>query len=607
MEPTHSPHANYVPVLETRALETQSSLPILSSSDGRSSSDGPEFVVMPPLPDAIYDLQVPTPRPQLPSTKYSALPALIGNLLRSWLVLRWRLSRSVFAVPLPLLTSNFDVKLGDVILTLPLSLALIAVTALGAKDRDVAGTGSPPSIAMLLVFTFVVRNNSVLLALTSISFERALLYHKIAAVVTLILTALHGLAYVLARENNEDQCSRARTGIVAFGAMVVLFLFALGPIRRRFFEFFVRLHWALFIVVIVFAVIHGAGITLVGVVPWLIDTLFRLAYRPRAYSKGFLFNGKKATASNATDIPSNVVTGKRLGVIARDQLSVSVLPGNIVEIKFPRVRKDTGEEFKYEAGQYAFICVPSISSLQWHPFTISSSPHAPMVTFHIKAIGDWTWKLQATVFAVETAGSSRGGTNASPFDVLVDGPYGSVSIDIESASTYSHFALFSGGIGITPMRSILNWLHHEVAEGRSSIEHVQFVWSVRDRDTIEAMIGDQDREAGASSYFPHGLMVAHTNQNDTFSSEIYLTRGERDVVGAWVDQQLESCLRFNCRPDIAATLRSLGEQAKQSGKKRVAVLVCGPSAMVHEVLETSMALGRSMKVRFDVHSEQFEF
>ncbi|KAG6608749.1 putative ferric reductase [Phytophthora cinnamomi] len=602
-----------VPVLETQPLEAQPSLPILSSSHGRSSSDDVQgYEGLSPVPAAGYELQAPTPRAQSSSTNYAALPTPIGSLLRSWLVIRWRLSRSVFAVPLPLLTAHLDVKLGDLILTLPLSLVLIAVTAIGAKNRDVAGTGTAPTIAMLMVFAFAVRNNSVLLTLTGISFERALLYHKVAAVVTLTLTGLHGLAYVLARNNNEeqDQSSRAFSGIVAFGAMVVLFLFSLGPIRRRFFEFFVRVHWMLFIVVIVFAVIHGAGLALVGVVPWLIDMLFRLAYRPRIYAKGSLLSGKKAAAHTSTDLPANVVTGKRLGVIARDQLSASALPGDVVEIKFPRVRKDTGEEFKYEAGQFAFLCIPAISSLQWHPFTISSSPHEPMVTFHIKALGDWTKKLQSTVFSAEIDGSSRGGANASPFDVLVDGPYGNVSIDIESASTYSHFALISGGIGVTPMRSIVNWLHHEVTtEGRAGIERVQFVWSVRDRDTIEAMVGggDHSHKPASSSYFPHDLMATQVSQGGVFSSEIYLTRGERDLEGAWVDQQLESCLRFNCRPDIAATLRSLGEQATQSGKHRVAVLVCGPSAMVHQVIAISMALGRDMKVRFDVHSELFEF
>ncbi|KAE8913609.1 hypothetical protein PF005_g19134 [Phytophthora fragariae] len=133
------------------------------------------------------------------------------------------------------------------------------------------------------------------------------------------------------------------------------------------------------------------------------------------------------------------------------------------------------------------------------------------------------------------------------------------------------------------MRSIVNWLHHEVnTEGRSGVERVQFVWSVRDRDTIEAMIGDKELKPGLDSYFPHDLMAAQVNQGGVFSSEIYLTRGERDLEG-------------------------LGEQAKQSGKHRVAVLVCGPSPMVRQVLAVNMALGKDMKVQFDVHSELFEF
>lgn len=207
-------------------------------------------------------------------------------------------------------------------------------------------------------------------------------------------------------------------------------------------------------------------------------------------------------------------------------------------------------------------------------------------------------------------GSSRGGTTASPFDVLVDGPYGNLSIDIENPSTYSHFVLFSGGIGVTPMRSIVNWLHHQVNnEGRSSVERVHFVWSVRDRNMIKAFVGDQAPKPGerTSYYFPYDLVSAHVNQGGVFSSELYLTRSERDIEGAWVDQQLESCLRYNCRPDIATTLRCLGEQAKQSGKDRVAVLVCGPSAMVRDVITTSLVLIKHMKVNFDVHSELFEF
>lgn len=36
------------------------------------------------------------------------------------------------------------------------------------------------------------------------------------------------------------------------------------------------------------------------------------------------------------------------------------------------------------AGQYCFVCIPRVSLLQWHPFSISSGPNNSHFTFHIK-------------------------------------------------------------------------------------------------------------------------------------------------------------------------------------------------------------------------------
>ncbi|ETN14655.1 hypothetical protein PPTG_22174 [Phytophthora nicotianae INRA-310] len=498
-----------------------------------------------------------------PTTKESCSP--LRKLARWWIALRWQLARNLFSVPLPFLTSVFDVKLGDLFIVFPICLVFIITTAIQANDREVESTGNPPTYGLLVVFILTVRNNSVLLALTGISYERVLFYHKIAALITIILSGLHGFAYILAHDKGEisGEGDMVLTGTVAFGAMVLMFVFSLGFVRRRFFEFFLRTHWILFIVVLVFAVIHGASTALIGIIPWGIDMAFRHAYRPRVYAQGSIIGGNKSTSQDSANF-----TGKSMGVIARDQVAMSALPGNVVRIQFPRVRKDTGQVFNYQAGQYVFLCVPTISSLEWHPFTISSSPHEPMVTLHIKALGDWTSKLQSLIVAL-------GGEVASPFDVLVDGPYGSVSIDIKTPTTYSHFALFSGGIGVTPMRSVVNRLHYEAHhEGRSSIERVHFVWSVRNRDMAQSLVVDVTGDNRGDCYFPNGII---NNVGDAFSSEIYLSRSERDVEAADLDRHLGSSLRYGSRPDISATLRMVGEQAKQNGKTRVAVLVCGPS------------------------------
>lgn len=544
------------------------------------------------------------------ATEFALLP-WARRVARSWLVLRWKLATSVFAVPVPFLTAHWDVKLGDLVLTLPISAVVLAINASTAiNDKDVGGTGSLPALAMAFVFVFAVRNNSVLLAATGISYERALFYHKVSAVVTILLSGLHGLAYLLSTSDGDEYDSgTVLTGCVAFFAMVALYILALNFIRRRFFELFLRFHWVLFIVILFFSVIHGAAVALIGAIPWLIDVVFRMAYRPRVYAKGGLLAEKKAANEDAQ--PS------RMGVIAREQVTVQKLPGDITKIQFPRFRTDTGKAFKYSPGQYAFLCIPELGLLEWHPFSISSAPHEDMVTFHVRALGDWTSKLRALV-------PDEGEAVAAPFDLFVDGPYGSISIDMDGhlpQTTYSHVVAFCGGIGITPMRSIVNQLYHELHQEkkRLTMRSVRMVWTVQDFGIVDAfMKQDPSIEVvpAARSYLPGRLMASATGTptattDSTFRTDIYVTRAtEAADIEAQTSQQLIHCTTMGQRPDIQKILREAGERAQMEvgSNGRVAVLVCGPRGMVSSVIEESIAISREIKsLRFDVHHEYFEF
>jgi predicted ferric reductase len=545
----------------------------------------------------------------LPEARKAASTA---QLLQSWLRLRWRLSRRLFAVPIPLFTAEFNVKAGDLVITLPVVLALLVLTALQASTRDVKGSGLPPSIALALVFAFAVRNNSLLVLLTGISFERALFYHKLFAFVLILLTGLHGLAYVLVKneaEGDMEHNPKAVTGMVAFIAMIVLYLFSLGCIRRRFHELFVKTHWVLFVVVLVAAVLHGGVIALVGVLPWEVDMVFRLVYRPRTYSHGKLCGSRPRSSSEDVYIAESVrasrkINTQRLGVAASDQLEVFQLPDDITCIRFPRRRQDTGEEFTYKAGQYAFLCVPILSSLEWHPFSISSSPHEELVTFHVKAVGDWTMKL------LHAAPEEPNEANA-PFEVLIDGPYGHLSIDMEDPTVYSHIMVFADGIGVTPMRSVVNWLHNECYYRKSRVLHrLRFIWSVSDCESLQALLDlDADRWLNnpRAPYLPDVLLYPTTLNvsSEKFFTEIYLYRG---LVGSHteLDPQLRKCLWFHTQPNIEKSLREMGQQAEKNGKLRVAVLVCGSQAMATDVIATSLRLSREMNLHFDVHSEHFK-
>ena len=53
------------------------------------------------------------------------------------------------------------------------------------------------------------------------------------------------------------------------------------------------------------------------------------------------------------------------------------------------------QDFQYSGGQYCFICIPALSVLEWHPFSLSSHPSQDSVFLHVRALGDWTKSLHA--------------------------------------------------------------------------------------------------------------------------------------------------------------------------------------------------------------------
>lgn len=119
--------------------------------------------------------------------------------------------------------------------------------------------------------------------------------------------------------------------------------------------------------------------------------------------------------------------------------SVRELPANVIELTLTPVKKAVS----YDAGQFLFmrfIDKGSGLSHEWHPFSISSSPHEQTMQVCVKALGDYTATLKA----------------AQPgMTVQLEGAYGKFS--------YTNFSnrdqiWIAGGIGITPFLSMLKSL-----------------------------------------------------------------------------------------------------------------------------------------------------
>ncbi len=98
------------------------------------------------------------------------------------------------------------------------------------------------------------------------------------------------------------------------------------------------------------------------------------------------------------------------------------------------------EGFCFQPGQFAWLTLDTTPlSMREHPFSMSSSgDHSERIEFGIKALGDFT----------NTVKDIKPGTKA-----YLDGPYGVFTVDRYQDA--AGFVLIAGGIGITPMMSIL--------------------------------------------------------------------------------------------------------------------------------------------------------
>jgi ferredoxin-NADP reductase len=108
---------------------------------------------------------------------------------------------------------------------------------------------------------------------------------------------------------------------------------------------------------------------------------------------------------------------------------------NVKSFRFPKP-----DSFSYKAGQFMFVTVKSGTQQLRKHFSISSSPtETDFVEF--------TKKITNSPFSLALTALNIGDT------VSLDGPYGDFTFEGE----YDRVGMLSGGIGITPLRSICKY------------------------------------------------------------------------------------------------------------------------------------------------------
>lgn len=480
-----------------------------------------------------------------------------------------------------------------------LCILLLFVIAVLISIPNLEGAGSVGDVLGAVTTIFGLRNN-LLNVVFGISYERALFWHKVMGccfIMVIVIHAFEGMNF---------------SGIMMLVAMICMATtyFIKNMSIPHAFEIFYYLHLSCMLLLVVMGMLHGTPFIIISGGIWVLDVVLRSC----SYAQ------------------SETIMAK-----------ATQLPGEVIKLTFER-------PITYHAGQYAFLRIPSVNSVEFHPFSFSSSPHEQTMTIHIRELGDWTRRLGDMVRANDKAGSSATsegdkcvvpvseGLHSQPLtlEVMVDGPYGNHMINLESVE-YEVFILISGGIGITPNQSLYNKLIAQAEEGRA-LRKVFFVWSVKDKALVDSMSPDMLESSKVStdltplSFQPSmsgmtksSVVTPFASSGDTdavdeklvksgdliFENRFHLTsvRNEVDFKKANIDPVAQPWLTFG-RPDIAAIFgeaRALlkGRVGGEEKTPHVAVCVCGPTGMVSSVQDLCR-LSRGDDVVFDCHAEVFD-
>ncbi|KAL8909250.1 MAG: hypothetical protein Q9171_005106 [Xanthocarpia ochracea] len=300
-------------------------------------------------------------------------------------------------------------------------------------------------------------------------------------------------------------------------------------------------------------------------------------------------------------------------------------PYDAMEIQFSK------PSMKYKPGQWLLINIPSVSTTQWHPFTITSCPFDPYISIHVRQVGDWT-RAVGDALGCGPAQSKELDTldpsgvyeialqnHQSMPGIRIDGPYGAPAEDVFD----NEIAVLIGtGIGITPWASILKNIWHLRAGPNppTRLRRVEFIWVCKDTSSFEwfqALLSSleaqsQDAAAAYSGSGP-GFLRIHTYLTQRLdmdtTTNIYL-----NSVGVAKDPLTELKTRTNFgRPDFKRLFGAMRDGIMDGAyigglegslKTDVGVYFCGPNPAARDIKRAAKE-ATSGEVKFRFWKEHF--
>ncbi|KAF5184754.1 Ferric reduction oxidase [Thalictrum thalictroides] len=303
-------------------------------------------------------------------------------------------------------------------------------------------------------FGLSVARGSFLLRLIDIPFEHATRYHVWLGHLTMLMFTLHGLFYLWAWKMDGRLLHKMLEwpnagfanlpGVISLSAGLMMWVTSLHPVRKKYFELFFYTH-QLYVVFAVFLALHVGDFIFstaaAGMFLFLLDRFLRFCQ-----------------SRNTVKL-----------------VSATCLPCGTLELVLAKPRN-----LRYNALSFVFLQVRELSLLQWHPFSVSSSPldGKHHISVLVKVLGEWTKKLGDRILSIpDKPMKDLPLLTHSRITASVEGPYGHES---SYHLMYRNLILVAGGIGVSPFLAVLSDILHHIAQRKPCMpEKVLIVWAVK--------------------------------------------------------------------------------------------------------------------------------
>jgi hypothetical protein len=272
--------------------------------------------------------------------------------------------------------------------------------------------------------------------------------HIICSVLLCVWSIIHSVSHYIhfVRIKNSLLTTINITGVMLLCLLCLMLLISLPYIRRLKYNIFLYSHYILFMVYIIVLLVHG-----------------NLCFIKNDYSQC-----PKYTSWIWLLVPMIYMCVYTLYKFKNKVKIISVLNcgNNIIELGV-----DLSKEY---AGKTIWVCCPSISYLEWHPFTVIMNDNKCFIYYKIR--GDWTKELYDILMS--------NSLNKGQINLLVEGPYYALPKNIFNIILKKPVVLISSGIGVTSFINVFKKLIDE----NLSIKKLNIILIMRYENEIQWLL-----------------------------------------------------------------------------------------------------------------------